>query len=133
MVPVLGDDEFICYIVHAESGSKYYIVTERRLISFKNVGWINATFVLEKSIEFSEIISFGDMQNIREDPATERGAFTVHTYGGDVEFWFDTGWKSPGKREMMEGYKFFYAFRKAYQANLVGTTVADASLMRAKL
>lgn len=133
MVGVLGDDEFICYLASAERSSKFYVVTERRLISFKNVGWINSKFALEMSIDFSAIVSSTEVHIVGDGLMKLRASFTVHTSEGSVEFWFDASTPMFGEDESREGTNLFVKLRDAYQAYLGGTTVAGALLMRAKL
>jgi len=132
MVQVLGDDEFICDMAHAEKGSKFYIVTERRLISFKKTGGTNAKFALDKSVDFPDIISYTNLETLLGGLVWSKVAFTVCTNDGDLEFWF-ANVDFANRNESSAGIEFYYNLRDAYQAHMVGTSVAGVLLMRAKL
>lgn len=133
MLEELDEDEFICYTASAERGSCFYGVTERRLISFKNTGWINTKFALEISLDFADIVSSTEVHIVAEGVMTLRASFTVHTKRGSVDYWFDASTPLVGEDESREGTNFFVKLRDAYQAYLGGSTVAGALLMRAKL
>jgi DNA-directed RNA polymerase subunit RPC12/RpoP len=129
----LDPHEFICYMAPAERGSKIYVVTERRILTFKNVGWLNAKFVPDSSLGFSEITSFSDGRFLSEGPTSGRLSHVVHTNNSDVEYWFDTSLVSTGENEQSEGHRWFFRFREAYQSFMGGSTVIGALLMRANL
>lgn len=129
----LDEDEFICYMAPAERGSKVYVVTERRILTFKNVGWVNAKLVPASSLDFSAITSFSDGTLLSEGITSGRLSHVVHTNDGDMEYWFDTSFVWTGENEQSEGHKWFFKFQEAYQAYMAGSTVIGAMLMRAKL
>ncbi|MBM3980171.1 MAG: zinc ribbon domain-containing protein [Planctomycetes bacterium] len=133
MLRVLDDDEFLCYLTPAERGTNFYIATERRLVSFKNVGWFNAKYELELSFDYSDIISITDVRVVGEGLMKLRAAFTVNTHEASVEYWFDASTPLFGEDESRAGLVFFNKLREAYQVYLGGSRVAAALLMRAKL
>lgn len=133
MLQELDEDEFICYMAAGERGSKCYVATERRLLSFKNIGWINAKFAIDLSLAFSEIVSSTEVHILGDGFMKLRATFTVHTNNGDAEFWFDASTPMVGEDESREGTNFFHKLRDAYQAYLSGSAVAGALLMRARL
>lgn len=143
---VFDPEEFICYMAPAENGSKIYVVTERRVIAFKRVGWADDRFVRDRVLDFSEIVSmpFGgsDLQfaDILSSfvSSTGRLSCVVHTKRADVEFWFRlpsivSDFLGGSNDEQAEGQRWLFKFRESYQAYMEGSRIIGARLMRADL
>jgi hypothetical protein len=128
----LNDNEFIGYMAQAETDSKIYVVTERRILTFKNVGWVNVKFVPDRSLDFSEIISFSEGR-LFSGIFLGRLSYVMRTTDSDVEYWFNAPSVYMGDKELQEGPKWFFKFQEAYRAFMDGSFVIDALLMRANL
>ena len=102
-------------------------------LDLQNIGWLNAKFVPDSSLDFSVITSFSDGHLLSEGITSGRLSYVVHTKYRDVEYWFDTSLAWTGQNEQSEGNQWFFKFTEADHAFMAGSTVIGAMLIRANL
>ena len=129
----LAADEFVAFMAPGEKGTKVYLATDRRILTFRSVGWVSERMEAELSIDYSQIFSMSQPQ-IEGHGFSARMSIFIHAQSGDLELWFHGPlmWGA-GQDEQQLGAEFAIELQQAYEAHLGGSKISGALLLQANL